>query len=82
MTTKFVGLKEFRQNLASLTEEVSGGKVRLIVLKKNKPVLKIDPINLKEFTLEALKKDIAEAREQVKRGEVYTAEEVRRRLGL
>lgn len=71
-------------NLASLTKEVESGKVRLIVLKKNKPVLEVNPIGAKDevYTLEDLKRDIKEAREQVKRGEVYTLEEVKKELGL
>ncbi len=83
MTTKLIGLKEFRLNLADYTKQVESGKVRLIVLKKNKPVLEINPIKQKkEFTLDDLEQEIAEAREQVKRGEVYTLEEVKKELGL
>ena len=85
MTTKLVGLKEFRQNLSSLTKLVETKQVRLIVLKKNKPVLEVNPIfDDEEATLEALgmEKQIAKAREQVKKGEVYTLEEVRKRLDL
>lgn len=82
MTTKFVGLKDFRQNLSTYVKQVESGKLRLIVLNKNKPVLKVNPIELGEFTLENLYKETAEAREEVKRGEVYTLEEVRKELGL
>lgn len=82
MTTKLIGLKEFRLNLASYTKEVESGNVRLIVLKKNKPVLEINPISFKEFTLENLRKDISDARNQSKKGEVYTLEEAKEKLGL
>lgn len=82
MNTKLIGLKEFRMNLADYTKQVESGKVRLIVLKKNKPVLEINPITTKEYTLENLRKETAEAREQYKRGELYTAEEVEKELGL
>ena len=44
MTTKLIGLKEFRLNLSKYTKQVESQKVRLIVLKKNKPVLEINPI--------------------------------------
>ncbi len=82
MTTKLVGLKEFRLNLASLTKEVESGNVRLIVLKKNKPVLEVNPIEDKdEYTLDDLKRDVKEAREQYMRGEFYTMEEVKKRIG-
>jgi PHD/YefM family antitoxin component YafN of YafNO toxin-antitoxin module len=82
MNTKLIGLKEFRLNLAKYTKQVESGKVRLIVLKKNKPVLEINPIITKEYTLENLQKEINEAQEQYKNGEVYTAEEVEKELGL
>ncbi len=82
MVTKLIGLKEFRLNLSSYTKEVESKKVRLIVLKKNKPVLEINPITAKEFTLESLRRDIAEAREQVKKGEVYTLDEVKKEFNL
>jgi PHD/YefM family antitoxin component YafN of YafNO toxin-antitoxin module len=82
MTTKLIGLKEFRLNLASYTKEVESKKVRLIVLKKNKPILEINPINIKEFTLENLRKDVGKARKQVQNGDVYTLEEAKRKLGL
>lgn len=82
MVTKLIGLKDFRLNLSAYTAQVESKKVRLIVLKKNKPVLEINPITAEEYTLESLRKDIAEAREQVKRGELYTLEEVKEHLGL
>ncbi len=82
MMTKLIGLKDFRLNLASYTKEVESKKVRLIVLKKNKPVLEINPIDIKEVTLENLRKDVKEAREQVKNGEVYTMDEVKKDLDL
>lgn len=82
MTTKFIGMKEFRQNLAGYTKEAKKKNVRFIVLKKNVPVLEVKALDEKEFTLEKLAAEIAEAREQVKKGEVYSEEEVLKMLGL
>ena len=82
MTTKFIGMKEFRQNLASCTEEAKKKNVRFIVLKKNVPVLEVKALDEKEFTFEKLAAEIAEAREQVKRGEVYSQEEIMKELGI
>jgi hypothetical protein len=82
MTTKFVGLKDFRQNLATYTKEAKIKKIRLIILKKNVPVLEVKALDEKEFTLEKLAAEIAEARKQVKEGKVYTHEEVIKKLGL
>ena len=82
MTTQFVGLKEFRQNLSSYAKKAKAKKIRYIVLKKNVPLLEVKVLDEKEFVLEKLAADIAEAREQVKRGEVYTQEEIMKEFGL
>jgi PHD/YefM family antitoxin component YafN of YafNO toxin-antitoxin module len=82
MTTKFIGLKEFRQNIASYTKEAKVKNIRFIILKKNVPVLEVKSLDEKEFTLEKLAAEIAEAREQVKKGKVYTEQQVYKMLGL
>lgn len=82
MTTKLIGLKDFRLNLTSYTNEVETKQIRFIVFKKNKPVLEINPITQKEITLESLQKEISEAREEVKKGKVYTLDEAKKILGL
>lgn len=82
MTTKFIGLKEFRQNLAGYTKEAKLKNVRFIVLRKNVPVLEVKALDEKEFTLEKLAKEIAEARNQVKEGKVYTQEQIMKEFGL
>ena len=82
MKTKFVGMKEFRQNLASYTKKSRVGNVRYIIMKKNIPVLEVRPINEKIFAREMLKEKLDRAYEQYKRGECYTHEEVMKELGL
>ena len=46
MVTKFIGMREFRDNMAKYTKKTKKG-VRYIVLKKNVPVLDIRPIDEK-----------------------------------
>jgi hypothetical protein len=82
MTTKFIGLKEFRQNLASYTKEAKLKSIRFIILKKNVPVLEVKSLDEKEFTLEKLAKEIAKAREQIKTGKSYTQEQIMKEFGL
>lgn len=82
MTTKLIGIKEFRQNLAAYTKTAKKRGVRFIILRKNIPVLEVKPIDEKEFALERLTEDIKEAREQVKKGEVYSQEEIMEEFGL
>lgn len=82
MTTKFVGLKDFRQNLATYTRDATGKDVRFIILKKNVPVLEVKGLDEKEFSLELLASEISEAREDVKKGNVYTQDQIMREFGL
>lgn len=82
MTTQFVGLKEFRQNLATYTTKVAERKTRLIILKKNRPLFEVRGLDEHTSSLEQLARDISQAREDVKQGRLYTTEQVRERLGL
>lgn len=82
MTTQFVGMKTFRQNLATYTKKAQKFGVRFIILKKNIPILEVKPLTEKEKVLEKLVEETQEARAQAKSGQVYTQEEVIKKLGL
>lgn len=82
MTTKLIGMKDFRQNLATYTKKAQKAQIRFIILKKNVPVLEVKPIDEKSFALEKLAEEIKEARAQYKRGEYFTQEEVMKKFGL
>lgn len=82
MTTKFVGMKELRRNLAAYTKKSSKKGVRYIVLRKNVPVLEIRPIDEKEFLLEKLADDIAEARKDIAKGNIWTQKQIMKEFGL
>jgi len=82
MTTKFVGMKDFRQNMSKYTAQANAKQVRYIILKKNIPVLEINPIDEKEFTYIKLSKELQESEKQIKEGKFYTQEEVMKEFGL
>ena len=82
MTTKLIGVREFRQNMTALYEKAIKNKLRYIVLNRNKPVFKIEPLNKKDFIIEKLAEDIKEARAEVKNGNIYDFEKVCKELGL
>ena len=82
MTTKLIGLKEFRQNIASFTKAARKKNIRFIVLKKNIPVLEVKAIDEKEFALEKLVTEIQQARKQVKQGKIYTQKQIMNEFGL
>lgn len=82
MTMKFIGVREFRQNISGLYKTAQKKNIRYIVLNKNRPVFEVKPLNQKEVVLESLLASIAEAEADIKAGRVYSLDEVRRELGL
>lgn len=82
MVTKLVGVREFRQNIASYYRKSIKNDWRFLIMNRNQPIFEVRPISRKDATLEKLYADIAEAREDYKQGRFFTAEEVRKRLGI
>ncbi len=82
MTTRFVGVKELRQSMSKITKLAQKKNERIIVLRKNKPIFELRPLSGEDALVESFRRDIEEAREQVKRGEVYSQEQVEKILGL
>lgn len=76
MTTQFIGIKDFRQNLARYTKQAQKKKIQYIVLRKNVPVFRVSPLDEKAMALEKLVAGIAESEDQIKNGEYYTQEEM------
>ena len=82
MTTKLIGVREFRQNMATLYAKAKKNNWRYIILNRNQPIFKVEPLSKKDAIIEKLAQEIAEAREDVKKGRVYDFEEVCKELGL
>ncbi len=82
MVTKFIGVREFRQNLSGLYKKAQKNKIRYVVLNKNRPIFEVKPLDAKEAGLETLMDSIRRAEEDVKAGRVYSWEQVKKELGL
>ncbi len=82
MTTKLIGVREFRENMTTLYDQAIKNNWRFVVLNRNQPIFKIEPLKKKDASLEKLSKEIEEAREDVKKGRLYTVEEIRKKLDL
>lgn len=80
--TQLIGLKEFRQDITSLWKKARATNTKFIVMFHARPVLEVNPISEKENLMDKLKQDIAKAREDVKKGRVYTQEQMIKELGL
>lgn len=82
MTTKFVGTKELRQNMAKITKDAQKKNERIIVLRKNKPIFELRPLSEKDVFIESFARDIEEARADKKFGRVKTQSQVEKMFGL
>ena len=82
MTTKCVGLKDLRQQMAKITHEAVRMRQRVIVLKKNTPLFELRPLSAEDVTLWTFDHDIQEAKKSAKDGRVYSTKQVRKMLGL
>lgn len=82
MTSRFIGLKELRQNISKVAREALKKNQRLIVLKKNVPIFELRPLTKKEASLEELLLSVKKAESDVKAGRVFTQKDVEQRYGL
>lgn len=82
MTTKIIGIKDFRQNITSIWREAREKNISYIVMYHTLPIFEVNPINEEEMILDNLVNDVKEAREQVQKGDVYSEAEVYKKLGI
>lgn len=82
MTTKVIGIKEFRQNITSLWKEARKKNIRYVVMYHSKPIFEVNPFQEEELILENLRRDVKEARAQARRGEVYSHEDMMKEFGI
>ncbi|MFA5793251.1 MAG: hypothetical protein WC897_05300 [Candidatus Gracilibacteria bacterium] len=82
MTTKIIGIKEYRQNITSLWKEARKENIRYIVMYHSKPVFEVSPLQEEDELIEILRKDIEEARGQAKNGETTSHEALMAEFGL
>lgn len=75
MNTQFVGIKDFRQKIAEYARKASENKTRYIVVSHKKPLFEVTPFSEDE-TLNSFFAEILEAKEDAKKGRVYSEEEV------
>lgn len=75
MSTKLIGVKEFRANISKYAQKARKGDVRYVVMHRNSPLFEVKPFEENEG-LEAIFADIIAAEEDVKKGQLYTQEEI------
>ena len=75
MNTKFIGIKEFRQNIADYAKKARAAKTRFVIVNRNKPLFEITPFK-EEETLDSFFAAVQMAKKDVAAGRVYTEAEI------
>lgn len=81
MNTKFLGIKDFRQNIAKYAERARKGDTRFIVMNRNKPLFEVKPF-AEDVYLDSFVASIVQAEADVKKGNFHTQDEVMKELGI
>jgi PHD/YefM family antitoxin component YafN of YafNO toxin-antitoxin module len=81
MVTKFIGVKDFRQNMSTYAKKAQTNKVRLVVMNRNKPLFEITPFSLGD-TYDSLYARVEKARSEVSKGKFHTSTDIAKSLGL
>lgn len=76
MTTRTIGIKEFRKNMTKLYRKAQKENICFIVMNHQEPVMRVEPIDEDELILEKYAEEIQKSLEHVKQGETYSLEEV------
>lgn len=84
MTTKLIGVRDFRANMSKYAKKVQAGTTRFIVMNRNKPLFEITPITEKNDDVlgASFLASIKASRADVASGKFYTQEEVENMFGL
>lgn len=81
MTIKFIGVKDFRQNISEYVQRAQKSNVRFIVMNRNKPLFEIKPFAEDEY-LDSFVSSVAKAEAEVVAGKFHTHNEVMKELGI
>jgi hypothetical protein len=82
MTTKIIGVREFRQNMAKYYTKARKNNWSLLIFSRNKPLFKVEALDDKDASLEKLALAVSEARTDIKKGRVQDFEEMCSEIGL
>lgn len=75
MTTKTIGIKEFRANISEFARKAQEGNVKYVVMNRTKPLFEIKAFS-KEKGLEEVFAEIMEGKKDIEKGKLYTEEEI------
>ncbi len=81
MNTKFVGIKDFRQNISDYVTRARKGDTRFVIMNHNKPLFEIKPF-AEDVYLDSFVASILQAEADVAKGNYHTQDEVMKGLGI
>jgi PHD/YefM family antitoxin component YafN of YafNO toxin-antitoxin module len=81
MNTKFIGIKDFRQNIALYAKEARSKKNRLVVMSRNTPLFAIEPFDEGE-NFESLYNKVNKAKADIVAGRTYSQDEIMLEFGV
>ena len=81
MNTKFIGVKDFRQNMSKYAKQAQSGKSRLVVMSRNTPLFAIEPFGKGE-TYDSLYNAVTKAKADISAGRVHSEAEIMSEFGV
>ena len=75
MDTKFIGVKDFRQNISEYAKKARNAQTRFVIVNRNKPLFELKPF-AKDESLDSLFSDIVKAERDIELGKIYSHEEI------
>lgn len=79
MNIQLVGIKDFRQNISSFVKKARSSNRTFVVTSHNKPLFEIKPFQ-DNYLSESLLEDIREAKNDIKKGRLYSQKEILKKL--
>ncbi len=80
MNTKFVGVKDFRQNMADYAKKAQKGVNRYIVVSRNVPLFEIKPFD-EDATLDSFFASVIEEKKDLSEGRVRSQSDILAKFG-
>ena len=75
MNTTFVGIKDFRQDISGYAKKARNAKMRFVIMNRNKPLFEVTPF-AEDETMDSLFNAVLAAKEDVRKGRVYTQDQI------
>jgi len=81
MNTKFIGIKDFRQNISDYSKQARKGNARFVIMNRNKPLFELKPFS-ENMYLDSFIESVLKAEKEVTAGNYHTQDEVMKDLGI